>query len=442
MQETSSLYKRLLADPGHWKEYTIVIGESGVLVTNQGDRITFGSKPYRAEVRGSVIQFEGTTENPLTGLTILGKTVQNGTPTPDAPVALETVGADGSVAVTVCGKNLFAEGAVYWGVLERSVARLALDYPATSPVTRPAWSGVGIRVPVLPNTTYTVSTDANPCNYFMLAFYKDMKDVGSASKKISYIEKQNTNVVTFTTPDECNCVVALTTSKTETEYSWTWWQVEHGSVATAYEPYKDGGSLTISTPNGLPGIPVASGGNYTDENGQQWICDEVDFEKGVYVQRVVLAKLTSTMNWKYSSSTNRFYTVISNAKADYSYRKFIGLCSHYPAGVQDKNVAISYINEGNEGVAIRDESRFSGDMGAFKAWLDANDVWVLLQAKEQRETALSAEQLAAFALLHTNCPNTTVFNDKNAGMEVKYVADTKLYIDKKFEQLAAAMLNN
>ena len=29
MKETSSLYKRLLADPGHWKEYSLVIGESG-----------------------------------------------------------------------------------------------------------------------------------------------------------------------------------------------------------------------------------------------------------------------------------------------------------------------------------------------------------------------------------------------------------------------------
>lgn len=28
MQETSSIYKQLLADPGHWKEYTLVIGES------------------------------------------------------------------------------------------------------------------------------------------------------------------------------------------------------------------------------------------------------------------------------------------------------------------------------------------------------------------------------------------------------------------------------
>lgn len=38
--------------------------------------------------------------------------------------------------------------------------------------------------------------------------------------------------------------------------------------------------------NGLPGIPVSSDGNYTDDTGQQWICDEVDLERGVYVQRV------------------------------------------------------------------------------------------------------------------------------------------------------------
>ena len=41
MQETSSLYKRLLADPGHWKEYALVIGESDVLVSELADTIMF-----------------------------------------------------------------------------------------------------------------------------------------------------------------------------------------------------------------------------------------------------------------------------------------------------------------------------------------------------------------------------------------------------------------
>ena len=62
-------------------------------------------------------------------------------------------------------------------------------------------------------------------------------------------------------------------------------QLELGSTATAYEPYHEQ-TLTLQTPNGLPGIPVTSGGNYTDPTGQQWVCDEVDLERGVRVQRV------------------------------------------------------------------------------------------------------------------------------------------------------------
>lgn len=52
-----------------------------------------------------------------------------------------------------------------------------------------------------------------------------------------------------------------------------------------YEPYREQ-LLTLPTPNGLPGIPVASGGNYTDPQGQQWLCDEVDLERGVKVLRI------------------------------------------------------------------------------------------------------------------------------------------------------------
>lgn len=53
-------------------------------------------------------------------------------------------------------------------------------------------------------------------------------------------------------------------------------------------------TITLQTPNGLPGIPVTSGGNYTDQQGQQWVCDEVDLERGVKVQRVDKAAFDST----------------------------------------------------------------------------------------------------------------------------------------------------
>ena len=53
-------------------------------------------------------------------------------------------------------------------------------------------------------------------------------------------------------------------------------------------------TITLQTPNRLPGIPVTSGGNYTDPSGQQWVCDEVDLERGVKVQRVDKAAFDST----------------------------------------------------------------------------------------------------------------------------------------------------
>ena len=58
------------------------------------------------------------------------------------------------------------------------------------------------------------------------------------------------------------------------------------------------------------------------------------------------------------------------------------------------------------------------------------------------ETPLTEEEMAEFAKLHTYYPTTTIFNDEGAGMEVSYVADTKNYIDKKFTELAAAIVAN
>lgn len=60
----------------------------------------------------------------------------------------------------------------------------------------------------------------------------------------------------------------------------TKFQIERSQEPSDYEPYHVPQTLTLNTPNGLPGIPVSSGGNYTDSSGRQWICDEVDFRGG------------------------------------------------------------------------------------------------------------------------------------------------------------------
>lgn len=42
MQETSSTYRRILADENHWFETTVVIGDSGVLITENKEKVFFG----------------------------------------------------------------------------------------------------------------------------------------------------------------------------------------------------------------------------------------------------------------------------------------------------------------------------------------------------------------------------------------------------------------
>lgn len=81
-----------------------------------------------------------------------------------------------------------------------------------------------------------------------------------------------------------------------------------------WRPYQSS-TATFSTPNGLPGIPVDSGGNYTDADGQQWICDEIDTKAGVYIRRV--GKITfdgsSDEVWNEYNEQGIVYIALSDA---------------------------------------------------------------------------------------------------------------------------------
>ena len=187
-------------------------------------------------------------------------------------------------------------------------------------------------------------------------------------------------------------------------------------------------ALLISTPNGLLGIPVSSDGNYTDENGQQWICDEVDFARGKYVQRIKTLTLTGNENWSTNISVAMHYQfdVYDNLNG-----RPINpiICTHYPnkkSGdsfyATDEDFAV--LSADGERLRIKD-ARYMNDLEGFKEMLSqkyasGDAVIVTYALNETIETPLSAEQLTAYAALHTNYPNTTIYNDCSMCMEVKY----------------------
>lgn len=82
---------------------------------------------------------------------------------------------------------------------------------------------------------------------------------------------------------------------------------DSGSVAVTFSDGKGKTqTLTLPTPDGLPGIPVTSGGNYTDQNGQRWICDEAYLEMGIKVQRVGRKEVKAEITYGQIASMNQW----------------------------------------------------------------------------------------------------------------------------------------
>lgn len=206
---------------------------------------------------------------PLCGLTVYGKSTQDGTPNLDAPVPIVSAGDVGSVAVKVTGKNLFP----------------VITNANISKINKPTGGvryGYVFYVPAQSSVTASGNADIGT-NCFVGDFdiktqtYKQKAQLVSENGGTYTAKLQSGWYVIYIANDYLPTILTkLNAAKI---------QLEIGTKATVYEPYREQ-LLTLPTPNGLPGIPVTSGGNYTDQNGQQWVCDEVDLERGVKVQRI------------------------------------------------------------------------------------------------------------------------------------------------------------
>ena len=211
-----------------------------------------------------------------------------------------------------------------------------------------------------------------------------------------------------------------------------------------FEPYKEPQTLTLSTPNGLPGIPVSTGGNYTDSNGQQWVCDEKDLAREKYIQRVEKVNFDGSDDerWKIDLQGKLAYAHIDlelNSKRQYDLNI---LCNSSRSSAWDNKVTC-FVNEYNQFSFYRNDIPASVFENAdnFKAWLVEHPLEMVYQIAEPIERDLSPEEIQAYKALHTNYPTAVIMNDENAGMKVSYVADIKHYIDKKFKELNQAIVN-
>lgn len=213
-------------------------------------------------------------------------------------------------------------------------------------------------------------------------------------------------------------------------------QIEAGEIATEYEPIVPFETVTLN--HTLPAIPVPSGGNYTDSDGQQWICDEVDFERGKYIQRVMIEELSKASGF----NDQGLYCPLYNGRAKYDVRN---LCTH----VNSKKVVFANGKTGEYASCLLYKEAlptYVVDVSTGQAWLDelknsGAPCAVAYILSTPVEMPLSESELTVFRALKTNKPTTTVLNDSGAHIQLDYIADTKTYIDNQIAKQIAKITN-
>lgn len=200
-----------------------------------------------------------------------------------------------------------------------------------------------------------------------------------------------------------------------------------GDIKT-YTPYVEPQSLTLQTPNGLPGVPVSKDGNYTDSNGQQWVCDEIDLERGKYVQRIWKKMLDGSEVWG-PYLTKGYEGFHINIMPFSSYRRN-GFCDLFTVKEKSDYEESAWIGVNNSSIYVT-KSRFydpsleDKGLANWKAFLAENPMTVMTYMDTPIERDLTPEEIAAYKALRTYGPTTVVSNDAGAEMEVTYVADRK-----------------
>lgn len=211
--------------------------------------------------------------------------------------------------------------------------------------------------------------------------------------------------------------------------------------------------IILSKPITLRGIPVESGGNVTID-GKQYVSDMICEHNGIIsvernVEKALLKKdivFTQTKDNPYRCAC--FVAIIGGGKFKKGPDTSLSNCFQWTAwgsnisSVKDKAVfAISesaiYISLPRTGA---EPSKEEVENRVNELWQSVEDkVEFYAQLKTPVYEPLPEADQDAIKNLHSYYPNTTI--ECGAWTEVSYIADTKKYIDKKFEELNQAIVN-
>ena len=344
---------------------------------------------------------------PPCGLTVYGKSTQDGTPTPDVPVPIVSAGDGGSLTVKVTGKNLFYEQGFQQYFINSVADSVGLAVGNVSSVLQ-----------VVTGAKYYVTRNKIGTK-FRVAVVDALPTKGSVVRPSSAINADSKRQV------EISAASKYMVIQCEDEAAFSELMVSLDS-STAYSPYREQ-LLTLPTPTGLPGIPVTSGGSYTDSTGQQWVCDEVDLERGVRVQRVGKTQV-NTKNGT-PEETHRLRIPFSGNGKSGNFDCIISV-TPFTSWTSCVNDRFLYLKN----VPKSDGSFYTGE----ELLALAIDVDFVYQLATPIETPLTPDELSAYKALAAYAPDTVVQAGDGAGIKLDYQRDVNLVV-KNLEDAIASM---
>lgn len=310
---------------------------------------------------------------------IYGKSSQDGTPSLENPVEIKSVV---NPVIKICGKNLF-DSKKFPIILNRAIdtntgkayESLSGKYCATEKYMHFPYSGK------------KVSFNASMS---LCAYDKDYKFINTVNR--------NNGQVPIGT-----MYVRFDIKTAEKDKA----QIELSENATTYEPYKE---QTIQLTIILNSIPVSSGGNVTI-NGQQYIADYVDVERGKYVQMIQTGKVPSNAVWNIQKQQAGYSLGYANIFKNGISTGTPGMKKTWKSNVGDSSSVwsnafsfgrsnvfwiVPYENDGN--ITSND----------INAWLVEHPMDIMYPLAEPIETDLPTEQITAFKALTTYYPTTNI----------------------------------
>ena len=346
----------------------------------------------------------------IQGLKIYGKSTQDGTPSPENPVSIVSAGESGGVEIAVTGKNLLN--------MSRCSA-FVKSYGLTPVIDEDSVLISGTATVTMSIATFTILTT------------NDEFLVGRNFKFSWFTDQAITSISGLATNNKINLAMSLQEGQS---YNFAIKIFVWLEKLDAWEPYT-GQSLPLSTPSGLPGIPVESGGNYTDASGQQLVCNYRDYNSEKDFQWIGKTVVDGSTIKFVVNSASTLFNLPSNSFPKIAYNaKF--LCNYFPGDIftNNSNYDFAFCRvERMKDFGINSDDEFNQLCQQWNS--SGNPLTIYYTMDEPIESPIPTEELAAYRALQTYADTTVVSTaEPVAGIEAQYIVDPVHYIEQKDEE--------